>query len=190
MKNAIIVHGKPGKKEYYSDDFPSSSNFAWIPWLQKQLIIRDIKTDTPEMPFAFEPQYELWTKEFERFDITPETILIGHSCGGGFLVRWLSEHKDVHVGQVILVSPWIDPVGENKYDFFQNFEIDPEFPARTKGVLMYTSNNDFDHCRASVFKIKEIASACSIKEFEGYGHFIPIHMDTDQFPELVEDILN
>jgi predicted alpha/beta hydrolase family esterase len=156
--------------------------------LQKQLIIRDIKTDTPEMPHAYEPQYELWVKEFERFEITPETILVGHSCGGGFLVRWLSENK-IEVGKVILVSPWIDPDQENKYDFFRGIEIDPEFPSRTKGVLMYTSDNDFDHCIASVQKIHEVAPETTIREFIGFGHFIPMHMKTNEFPDLVEDIL-
>ncbi len=188
MKNAIIVHGKPGKEEYYSDEYLSSSNFAWIPWLQKQLIIRDIKADTPEMPHAYEPQYELWQKEFERFDITSDTILVGHSCGGGFLVRWLSENK-VEVGKVILVSPWIDPDKENKYDFFRGFEIDADFPSRTKGVLAYTSDNDFDHCKKSVELIKNIAPEIEVKEFVGMGHFIPAHMDSNKFPELVEDIL-
>tara|TARA_B100000745_G_scaffold299776_1_gene251455 strand:+ start:1306 stop:1878 length:573 start_codon:yes stop_codon:yes gene_type:complete len=190
MKNAIIVHGKPGKEEYYSDKYPSSSNFAWIPWLQKQLIIKDIKADAPEIPHAYEPQYELWCTEFERFDITPETILVGHSCGGGFLVRWLSENKTVHVGRVILVSPWIDPDKENKYDFFRDFKIDPEFPSRTDGVIAYTSDNDFDHCKKSVEVIKDIAAEIEVKEFKGMGHFIPMHMKSNEFPELVADIIS
>ena len=189
MKNAIIVHGKPGKEEYYSDEYPSPSNFAWIPWLQKQLIIHDIKADTPEMPMAFEPQYELWRAEFERFDITPQTILVGHSCGGGFLVRWLSEHKDMQVGTVVLVSPWVDPEKENKYDFFRNFEIDPNFPARCDKVIAYTSDNDFVHCKESVELIKQIAPDIMVREFEGMGHFIPMHMGKDEFPELLEEIL-
>jgi len=189
MKNVIIVHGKPGKKEYYSDEYPSSSNFAWIPWLQKQLIIKDIKADTPEMPYAYEPQYEIWKTEFERFDITPETILVGHSCGGGFLIRWLSENKDVKVGKVVLVSPWIDLEKENKYDFFRDFEIDSTFPSRTDGVVAFTSDNDFESCRKSVYFIQEMAPKMHIREFENMGHFIPMHMKTNEFPELLEEIL-
>jgi len=42
MKNAIIIHGRPSKEVYYSSDYPSSSNFVWIPWLQKQLIIKSL----------------------------------------------------------------------------------------------------------------------------------------------------
>ena len=100
MKNAIIIHGKPGKEEYYSDKYPSASNFQWLPWLQKQLLIQDIFAVTPEMPRAYEPVYEAWKKEFERHEVTSETVLVGHSCGGGFLIRWLSEHPDVKTGKV------------------------------------------------------------------------------------------
>lgn len=141
MKNAIIVHGGPGKEEYYSDTYPSSSNFGWIPWLQKQLIIQDIKTDTPEMPHAYRPVYEVWKTEFERFDVTPETILVGHSWGGGFLVRWLSENSDVHVGKVALVAPSIDTSKKLDTGFFE-FTIDPDLAKRAQEVILFTSDND------------------------------------------------
>ena len=98
----------PSREEYYSSEYPASSNFQWIPWLQKQLLIKDIPTATPEMPHAYAPNYSVWKKEFERFDVTPESILVGHSCGGGFLVRWLSENKNIKVGKLILVAPWLN----------------------------------------------------------------------------------
>jgi predicted alpha/beta hydrolase family esterase len=149
MKNAIIIHGKPSKEVYYSDKFPSSSNFAWIPWLQKQLIIKDIKADTPEMPYAYEPDYTLWKKELERFDITPETILIGHSAGGGFLVRWLSENKDITVGKVILVAPSIDPAKKSSTGFC-DFNIDTQLAKRTKETVIFVSDNDSEGILQSV----------------------------------------
>ncbi len=105
MRNAILLHGKPGKEEYYDSNYPSSSNAHWFPWLQKELIKRDIAAATPEVPLAFDPQYDLWVKEVDRYKITTETILVGHSCGGGFWVRYLSEHPKVHAGKVVLVAP-------------------------------------------------------------------------------------
>ncbi len=94
MRNAIILHGKPdpGQEEYYNPNFPSASNSHWLPWLQKQLMIHDIATQTPEMPYSWQPDYAIWQKEFERYDVTAETIVVGHSCGAGFIVRWLSQH--------------------------------------------------------------------------------------------------
>ena len=79
MLNAIILHGRPSKAEYYSDKYPSMSNSHWLPWLQKQLLNNDIFAETPEVPLSFEPLWERWVKEVEQFHITQETILVGHS---------------------------------------------------------------------------------------------------------------
>jgi predicted alpha/beta hydrolase family esterase len=146
MRNAIILHGRPDKDEYYNPDIPAYSNWHWIPWLQKQLQAKDIFTQTPEIPMSFRPNYEIWKTEFERYDIGPGTILVGHSCGGGFLVRWLSENKDTKVGKVVLVAPWINPDDDPESetgDFFK-FEIDKNFPTRTAGVTIFSSDNDYD----------------------------------------------
>jgi predicted alpha/beta hydrolase family esterase len=90
MKNAILVPGRPDKDEYYDPKYPTNSNNHWFPWLSKQLQINDIFAVAIEPPMPWQPRYEIWKKEFEKFDITPQTVLVGHSCGGGFLVRWLS----------------------------------------------------------------------------------------------------
>lgn len=90
MKNAILLHGMPDEKEYYDTTRPSASNAHWFPWLQNQLLVHDIKADTPEIPRPFDMDWNVWLKEVERFDITPNTILVGHSMGAGFWVRYLN----------------------------------------------------------------------------------------------------
>lgn len=190
MKNAIILHGMGSKEEYYSPDYPSGSNSHWFPWLQKQLLIRDILAITPEMPYNFAPDYAVWSREFERFDITPETILVGHSCGGGFLVRWLSEHKDVRVGKVVLVAPWLDPCREDTTDFF-DFEIDPSLESRTKGLTIFESDNDdVSGVAPSVSLIREKVLNSKYVLLSNRGHFCFNDMGTVEFPELLEQILN
>ena len=92
MRNAIILHGEPSKEEYYDPTAPSMSNAHWLPWLQARLQKNDIAAITPEIPFAYEPDWGLWKKEVERYDIGPETIIVGHSRGGDFWLRWLSEN--------------------------------------------------------------------------------------------------
>jgi hypothetical protein len=84
MKNAIILHGGPDKDEYYRANEPSESNKHWIPWLQAQLLKKEIAAATPEIPRSYDRNWLTWHKEVERFDITPETILVGHSTGAGF----------------------------------------------------------------------------------------------------------
>jgi len=188
MKNAIIVHGKPSKENYYSEEHPSSSNFAWIPWLQKQLIIHDIKTDTPEMPYSYRPDYALWKKEFERFDVTAETIVVGHSMGGGFLVRWLSEYPEVKIEKAILVAPSLDPLRQSETGFCE-FTLDPSLTERVNKLVVFTSDNDSKKAQMSVKMITDALPTTEVKLFSGFGHFIPEHMGKSTFEELVEEIL-
>lgn len=190
MKNAILLHGKPGKKEYYDPNLPSSSNNHWFSWLQKQLIVRDIAAYTPEVPNSWKPDYLTWKREFERYDITPETILVGHSCGGGFLVRWLSEHKDVKVGRVVLVAPWLDPERqEDTGDFFE-FTIDTYLASRVSNLTIFNSDDDHKSVQKSVQIIREAVKGINYREFHNYGHFCLKDLKTEKFPELLEEILS
>src|SRR5689334_3595207 len=104
--NALLIHGWNTRDEYYDASRPTASNDHWFPWLTKQLALKDINTVSIEMPNGYYPEYEVWKHELERYDINENTALVGHSCGGGFLVRWLSEN-DKQVGRVILVAPWL-----------------------------------------------------------------------------------
>ncbi len=191
MKNAIILHGTCDKEEYYSPEYPSASNFHWLPWLVKQLLIQDIHAVTPEMPHGYMPNYAVWKREFERFDVIPDTILVGHSCGGGFLVRWLSENKDKQVGKVVLVAPWLDPnkiKGENN-DFF-DFEMDAELLSRTQGLTIFNSDNDMEAVHTSVQQIMDTIPNIKLVEFQNKGHFCLSDLDSEAFPELLEEVLS
>ena len=190
MKNAIILHGGPSKEEYYDPDAPSMSNAHWLPWLQSQLLKNEITAATPEVPHSFDRNWKIWTKEVERFEITPETILIGHSTGSGYFIKYLSIHPEIKVAKVVLVAPWLDPYGTETKDFFDDFEIDPNLAERTQGVTLFTSDNDED----SVVKTVEIVSSkiqnLKIREFKGYGHFCFDDLKSNKFPELLDEILS
>jgi predicted alpha/beta hydrolase family esterase len=189
MRNAIILHGGPSKKEYYDSEALSMSNNHWIPWLQGQLLKHDIPTATPEVPYSFDRNWEVWNREVERFEIGPETILIGHSTGAGFFVKYLSIHKALKVNKVILVAPWIDPDREHTKNFFDDFEIDTDLVSRTAGVTIFNSDND----QASVIKtvdiLRRIVKDIRYKEFHNYGHFCYEDMKSSKFPELLDEIL-
>lgn len=187
MKNVIIIHGKPSKENYYDPAGYTSSNFGWIPWTQNQLVVRDIKVDVPEMPHAYLPEYQTWKRELERFDITPETTLVGHSMGGGFLLRWLSENPDATPARVILVAPSLDPLRQNETGFCE-FEIDPTITERTQLIVM-TSDNDSDKAEQSRKLITDTLPAADIRMYSGFGHFIPEHTGKNTLEELVAIIL-
>lgn len=187
MLNAIIVHGRPSKNEYYDPKFPSASNYHWLPWLQNQLLIHDIAAATPEMPHAFEPDYIIWKQEFERYDILPKTILVGHSTGASFVVRWLSEQRAVAVGKVVLVAPSLHL--NRKDDAFYDFTIDPKLAQRTKGLVIFYAPDDSQNIVASVQILAQTIPGTTVREFPGYGHFTHLDMKTNEFPELIKELL-
>lgn len=185
MNTAILIHGTPSEEEYFSELYPSPSNSHWFPWLQKALLARGRFTQTPEMPEAYKPDYALWKKEFERFDIDDNTILVGHSCGGGFLLRWLSENN-IRPEKVILVAPWLDPDRIKTTDFF-DFEIDENLGKRTN-LCIFNSDNDDPDIHVSVDLIRKTIPNHEYRLFKGYGHFCYGDMDTYQFDELLDTI--
>jgi len=187
MKNAIILHGKPTKQLFYDTTFPSTSNYYWLPWLQKQLVSRDIPTHTPEVPNNWRADYLVWLKEFERYDITPETILVGHSCGAGFLLRWLSEHPEVKVDRVVLAAPWLNPKNEEETEDFFKFTLDPNLVQRTNGLRVLYADDDFQNILDTVDVLQEKVNGISYRLLKGYGHFYDDRRM--EFPEILEEIL-
>ncbi len=186
MKNAIILHGKPSKERYYDTTFPASSNYYWLPWLQKQLIVQDILAVTPEVPNSWLADYPTWKKEFERFDVTNETILVGHSCGGGFILRWLSEHPDVTVERVVLAATWLNPKKLEEMGEFFNFELDPTLANRMQLTFMYSDDDEESILDTNTILRSTYPDAKCI-ELHGYGHFYDDRRM--EFPELLNEIV-
>lgn len=188
MKTAIIIHGMPDKEDYYNPAGDSESNCHWLPWIQKQLLLKDIVAQTPEMPVPYNPEYNSWKKVFEGFEINEDTILIGHSCGGGFLVRYLSENN-IKVGKVILVAPWMDVEKTLDTGMF-DFTINSEIVSNTKGVTIFESTNDNFRIKENIGKMKSEIAGIKTVEFKDYGHFTHKRMKTREFPELLEECFN
>lgn len=189
MKNAILIHGWNTKDEFFDPDKPTASNDHWFPWLTKQLMVRGIKVDAPEMPQYDFTTYESWRREVERFDIGPETILIGHSCGGGFILRYLSEN-DVQVGKVFLVAPWLGINFGYQFDEdFFDFMLDRDIAKKTRCLTLISSDDDFDVITESVHRIRRQTYGINYLDMHGKGHFTRTSLGTDEFPELLEEVL-
>lgn len=188
MRKAILLHGTSDKEEYYDDKYPSGSNSHWFPWLQKQLLIKDIYTQTPEIFNSYKPTYAAWKRELERYQIDGETILVGHSCGGGFLIRWLSENK-VKIDKLVLVAPWLDPDRRKTTNFF-DFDIDPDISKRANQVHLFVSRDDMKEVLKSVDIIIKSIPDIKQHEYNNKGHFCYEDLKTEKFPELLEVILS
>ncbi len=181
MKQTIIIHGMPSKEEFYDPKFPSGSNFHWLPWLQKQLNIKDELSQALEFPRAYDPIYKDWVEVFEQMELNEDTNLIGHSCGGGFLLRYLSEHPDLKVAKVFLIAPWwIDieeELGSDK-SFF-DFKLDTNLAMRFP-VHIFMSSDEDEVMQESFRSIKEKLPEAIYHEYTDRKHFC-----TPEFPELL-----
>lgn len=192
MKQVILIHGLPAKEEVLGDVWPSPSNAHWFPWIQKQLTRQDILCQALEMPRSYNPIYKDHERVLNQMEIGDDTILVGHSCGGGFLLRYLSEHKDLKPKKVILVAPWLD---FEKYlkelnpdsDYF-DFSVDTTISERTDLYCMYSTDDD-DSILDSVKMIREKMSNMHLVEFSDKGHFTEPDLGSKEFPELLEIIL-
>lgn len=133
----------------------------------------------PSFPLEVEVIYLDWVRIFEQCDISNETILIGHSCGGGFLLRYLSEHSELHPMKVILVAPWLDSYNELTTDFMK-FNIDSNISNRTD-LQIFISTDDDDSLLESFKIIKQKLPDVIFHEFSDKEHFC-----TPNFPELLD----
>jgi predicted alpha/beta hydrolase family esterase len=189
MKTALIIHGMPDKENYLDPKADSQSNSHWFPWLQQQLNINGIITQTPEMPEPYNPDYEKWREVIEQFTINENTTLIGHSCGAGFIVKYLSENN-IKVGRVVLVAPWINSQKEEDITMFDTLQIDSTLMSRTGGVTIFSSSNDDQAIKNSITVLSDSIKGIKIVEFSNYGHFCLGDMKTREFPELLAEALN
>ncbi len=188
MKNAVLLHGLPDKNEYYNPDRPSASNSHWFPWLQKELLMQEIKADTPEVFRAYELVWDSWVNEVERFAIKSDTTLVGHSAGGGFWVRYLSEHPDINIDKLILVAPWMDPAHRFNTGFY-DFEIDAGLPNRVNEFVIFSSDNDGQEMKDTIDLLVNEFPRAIVHELHEYGHFTQRTLKDNKFPELLEAIV-
>jgi predicted alpha/beta hydrolase family esterase len=164
MRNCIIIHG------CRSDNTDPSYNKHWIPRTKKELATNNIPTETPLMPSPRQPVYEDYKKEFEKYPVDEDTILIGHSCGCAFLVRRLGESKQ-KIRKLILVAPWkINDEGDEFREAFYIYPIDISIKDRVEKIVMFTANDEEPEGKESL-KIFHDALNGEIINLENHGHY-------------------
>jgi predicted alpha/beta hydrolase family esterase len=145
-------------------------------------------TVAPLMPEPWNPDYEKFKKEFEKYLVNDQTILIGHSGGTTFLVHWLGESKQ-RIARLILVAPWKVSDNEKEADKpFYDYSIDETIKDRVGEIIMFTSNNEEEDGKRSVV-IFQKAIGGEVISLPGRGHYVFSDMKTEEFPELLEQIL-
>jgi len=185
--NCIIIHGCPPSEVEFMTPDKHTYYKHWIQWAKNKLIAKGITTEAPLMPYPWEPDYEAFKKEFEKYPVSEYTILIGHSCGCAFLVHWLGETKK-KIKKLILVAPWKIPKKNNVFkEKFYTFPIDETIKSRVGEIVMFTSDNEREDGKKSL-EIYKKSLGGKIIELKGKGHYIFKDMGTEEFPELLKEV--
>lgn len=141
---------------------------------------------SPKMPDADNPNYEAWKVWFEKIlsKLDNELILVGHSLGGAFVLKYCSEEKLTKKieGLFAVAAPYLS--GDVRYGprgFTPPNDLSGVMSAGR--VFLYYSKDDplvdFENCA----NFKEKLPKATYRELDGRGHF-----NKDDFPEIVEDI--
>ncbi|HAT8989502.1 TPA: serine hydrolase family protein, partial [Legionella pneumophila subsp. pneumophila] len=138
QSNVIIVHGA------YGHPFEN-----WFNWMKTELESLGIECFVPQLPTPDGQELKNWLHVFNSTVspmITHDTILIGHSLGSAFLLRWL-EQANQSVFSTILAGSFIGTVGIQKFDkinesFFENGFDWHSIINKSKQFFCYHGSND------------------------------------------------
>ncbi|MBD5388817.1 hypothetical protein HDR63_01000 [bacterium] len=186
--NAIICHGIKSKENFDKMTIPMCAAI-WYPWLQQKLILSGIPTQCPSFTNSWLParNYATDTDLMNRMPIDDKTILIGHSCGGGMLIKYLTDHPKIKISHLVLVAPFIDPTHQFT-EYFNKFEPDATIPNRVGRIDLFYSTDDHygDWIIKGCEKLEKLWPGMHVHKFTNRNHFSA--SDVTEFPE-VWDIL-
>lgn len=145
MKYIFINHG-----------FMGSNVENWFPWLKNQIDDDSNQVIIPQYPIDKDKHfYNYWKKvldTYNEFDyINTNTIMIGHSSGCAFTIKYLIENN-IKIDKLIFVSGFNNYFAENEDDFHkkvnQSFYVEEEQLIKIKDlcneiICIYGDNDPY-----------------------------------------------
>lgn len=161
----------------------TSNKTDWKNWVREQVQDR-CEVITPQMPNKSNCKYDEWTLWFEKFVpfLNDGVILIGHSQGGIFLAKYLSENKfPKEIGGVLLVAAPYDKDSAG-YSVL-SFSVPQTLDLQTDNIFLYHSKDDpvvpFD----ALEQYQKLLPHAKVRVLEDRKH-----INQEEFPEILEDI--
>ncbi len=141
------------------------------------------------MPNSTNANYAEWKIMFDKIleKVDDDIVLIGHSLGGLFLVKYLSENNSAKkIKSLFLVSTPFDEANEQSLG---SFVIDASkvesIEGKTDHIFLYYSKDDpLVRLSESDKYLKKLPNAL-LQTFDNRGHF-----RQEKFPEIVNDLQN
>lgn len=195
MKQVIVIHGGTTFATYdkYLDYLRSKTitldrlmpSANWKDSLQHELG-NEYLVLTPSMPNKTNAQYSEWKLWFERLTEISEDdcILVGHSLGGIFLAKYLSENEFPKriAATVLIAAPYDDETEEDLTDFKLE-EISPLLQEQGGEItFLYGLDDPVVNVR-EIEKYRRALPSANFRPLPAPDHFVRV-----TFPELVEVI--
>jgi len=168
---------------------PFEKHKSWRDWVGWALS-EDFEIMEPTMPNKQRAQYMAWSIWFEK--LFPhlndqKLVMIGHSLGGLFLAKYLSEHTfPKHIHQLHLVAPVFDGTnlqGEGVGDFVLDASKLAHAEEQCSHIFLYQSEDDVVCPAYHGRQYKNHLPKARYEEFHNRGHFAQA-----AFPELLKNI--
>lgn len=129
MKTAFIIHG-----------FNGDTLNTFGPWLKNELEKYKYSVILPKFPIRAEASYEVWASILDDYIsfFNEETIIVCHSIGNPFIIKYLSEKK-------LKVKLYISVAG-----FCKLFTIPDREDLNKAFIDFQVSKENIDYCRSNV----------------------------------------
>ena len=177
MATIFIFHG-----------FGGSPEGNWIPWLTHELEAAGHTVIVPTFPHPEKPLLKEWLKEFSIYkESTDESaVLVGHSLGGSFALRYLEQAK-LPVQATFLVASVFGVMGNGTDAHITTFNVAPyDFPVIVQnGGDIHVVHSDNDPYIPLPLAEEGALNLMTAMDLIAGGE----HFTTREFPELRDMIL-
>lgn len=191
-KQVVVIHGGDvwdtyeeyieylKNYDFTREKFDKMTSHGWKDNLQEKLG-SDFQIVKPSMPSKRNAKYYEWSTWFQKMlpYLHDNVVLVGHSLGATFLVKYLAENKlPIIVSQVHLVAGGF--VYKGGFDLPKSVALIEE---RCENIFLYHSRDDKVVDFEDALKFQKVLPHATLVQFEDRNHF-----NQETFPEIVENI--
>ena len=193
-KQVLVIHGGDAFATYeeylsflrnYEVDLESLKRKGWKEALQEKLG-NEYEVIAPKMPNKSNARYIEWKIWFEKYIsfVNDGGILLGHSMGGSFLAKYLSEEKfPKKIHATFLVSAPYDIDEDRALVEFVPPDSLSLLEEQGGEVFLYHSKNDPLVPFGELEKYQRALPKARVHTFEDRGHF-----GQEEFSEIIQDL--
>lgn len=183
MSTVFIIHG-----------FGGHPKENWFPWLREEVEKRGHRTIVPAFPNSDAPHLHEWLEHMKKYEdsIDEETVFVGHSLGGMFILRLL-EHMTKPIKAVFLVATVTGPLdGKDFAPLMESFTtppLDHKLIKKNGGTIhvLHTDNDPYIALKNAEDLAKNLG--VTVQVIHGGGH-LNASAGFTTFPILRDSILS